>query len=198
MLRPKPLCYAFSQFATPNQTLTLTTKHCIFIFIKRGELPSEHVISKIGRIQGQRPGPAVANLMSEDKQNIAKMMFGKRQQKARWVFGIASLPFFLFALWGAPYGAFPVYFIPGMICLLQVFYPTLFVWSIIFFLYALGAGIYVFAVIRDILRMIGGRGSGIFLDFTDTVVFLVLISLIIALAITLIKLRPTRLKNETD
>ena len=134
--------------------------------------------------------------MSESQQNIVKSMISKRKQKARWVFIIASFPFFLFALWGYHYGAFPFYFIPGLICITQFFYPTLLGWFIIFCLYLIGSGLYIFVVIKDILELIGGKRSGIFIDFDDTVFFCILISLIIILAVALIKLRPVRFKAE--
>ena len=136
--------------------------------------------------------------MSESQQNIIRSMIGKRDQKARWIFIIASLPFFLFALWGYQYGAFPFYFIPGLICIAQFFYPTFLGWFFIFCLYFIGSGIYILAVIRDILKMIGGQRSGIFLDFDDTVFFCILITLIIVLAVALIKLRPVRSNTELN
>jgi len=106
------------------------------------------------------------------------------------------IAFFLFALWGYHYGAFPVYFILGLICVTQFFYPTLLGWFILFCLYLIGSGLYIFVVIKNILELIGGKRSGIFIDFDDTVFFSILISLIIILAVALIKLRPVRFKAE--
>ena len=134
--------------------------------------------------------------MSESQENIVRRMLCKRKQKANWVFIIASLPFFLFALWGYQYGAFPFYFIPGLLCIIQFFYPTLLGWSFIFALYILGSVLYIFVVIKDILKMIEGQRSGIFVDFDDTVFFGILISLIIVLAVALIKWRPVPIENE--
>jgi len=134
--------------------------------------------------------------MNERNQNIVKSIIGKRKQKVRWVFIIASLPFFLFSLWGYQYGAFLPYFIPGIICIAQFFYPTLLGWFFIFFLYLIGSALYIFAVIKDMLIMTEGQRSRIFVDFDDTVLFCILISAIIVLAAALIKLRPVRLKAE--
>lgn len=121
-------------------------------------------------------------------------MIGKRKQKARWIFIVASMPFFLFSLWGNEYGAFPIYIIPSIICLAQFFCPTLLGWFFILCLYLIGSGLYIFVVIKDILKTLGGQGVGIFVDFDDTVIFCTLISLIIILAVSFIKLRPVRLE----
>ena len=120
--------------------------------------------------------------MNESQQDIVETIIGKRKQNARWVFIIASLPFFLFALWGYQYGAFLLYFIPGLICITQFFYPTLLGWLFIFCLYLIGSGLYIFVVIKDILKMIGGQRSGIFVDSDDTIFFCILISFIISIS----------------
>jgi hypothetical protein len=133
--------------------------------------------------------------MNVSKYTILNTIIGKREQKARWVFIIASLPFFLFSLWGYQYGAFIFYFIPGLICIAHFFYPTLFGWFFIFCLYIIGSCYYLFAVFEDIYKILGGRPSGIFLDFDDTIIFSILILIIIALTFALIKLRPIRLKD---
>jgi hypothetical protein len=134
--------------------------------------------------------------MSENHQSNLITIIGKREQRSRWIFIIASLPFFLFALWGYQYGAFPFYFIPGLICIVQFFYPTLLGWFLIFCLYLIGSGLYIFVVLKDIFKMIGGQRSGIFVDLSDTVFFCILILLIFVLAVALIKLRPVRLKAQ--
>ena len=131
---------------------------------------------------------------------IGHFLFDRRQQKGRWLFVLASLPFLIFALIGREYGAFPLYIIPAVICIVQLFYSTMFSWIIIFSLYFIGSSVYVFLLIGDIVKIIKKVRPEALLDFDDSVVFILLVIILVVVTLGLLRYRPRlkerKLKNE--
>jgi hypothetical protein len=134
--------------------------------------------------------------MKTDSKPIMKALICRRQQKARWIFIVASLPLFLFALMGLQYGAFFVYFGLGIICLWQVFYPTLIGWAFILLVFMGGASLYLIETVKDIIKIVSGERPNIFVDFDDSMFFGIVILLILVVAVVLIKAKPVRFKTE--
>ena len=97
---------------------------------------------------------------------------------------------------GFQYGAFFVYFGLGIICLLQVFYPTLIGWAFILLLFLAGASLYLIQVVKDIIKIILGERPDIFVDLDDSLFFGIVISLILVVAFVLIKSKPVCFKTK--
>jgi len=113
-----------------------------------------------------------------------------REQRARWVFVLGSIPLILFALIGSNYGAFLPYAVLASICLTQAIYPTLLVWALSFGVFAVGAIVYAFALAQDLFRVLRGQTPSIFLNPYDTGAFVFLLTLLIALSVGIWFLKP--------
>jgi hypothetical protein len=117
----------------------------------------------------------------------------RRAQPGRWIYILAALPVLLSALWEWEYGAFLPYLSLLALFLVQYFYPTMFVWLILFFLYFAGSLTYLYLYFRDLFELIIDTKSGIsgFAGRYDLIISTVLVALIVAIAFGLYKRRPT-------
>jgi hypothetical protein len=126
-----------------------------------------------------------------------KDLFARRFQQKRWVYILAAIPVLFIALWGQEYGAFLLYFSVGALCLVQFFYPTLSGWGLLFAIYLIGAGSYVYVFIRDLFHLILGTKSAIsiFVDLDDSIFFTIFITCIVAIAFGLFKIKPKQIET---
>ena len=118
------------------------------------------------------------------------LLVERREQRARWVFVLGAIPLILFALIGANYGAFLPYAVLAAICLAQAVYPTLLAWALSLGVFAAGAIVYTFALAQDLFRVLRGQPASIFLNPYDTVAFVFLLTLLIALCVGIWFLKP--------
>ena len=107
-----------------------------------------------------------------------------------WVYFLAALPLFVFALVGVEYGASAYYSIPALICVAQFFRPTKTVWLVLFVLYLMGTGGYSVALIKDVGQLVGGGQPSILVDSDDSVVFVLLVIYLLAVCYGLFRVRP--------
>jgi hypothetical protein len=120
------------------------------------------------------------------------MLFERRNQPARWLFVLGAIPLILVALVGAQYGAFLPYAILAGICILQIGYPTMVGWGICLVTFLGGAIVYTFALAADITRVVRSQPPQIFLNPTDTAVFLALFAILIFICLGLFFIKPKR------
>jgi hypothetical protein len=106
---------------------------------------------------------------------------------------VCALLFGIGAVAGFEYGALIPYLVPVALCLLQFAYPTPVGWASISALVAIATGLMLFALVRDVAGILGGRQPSVFLDLGDSVVFAGLNVLLIFLTLWLYRVRPRKL-----
>jgi len=79
----------------------------------------------------------------------------------------------------------------------QFFYPTMFGWITVSFLYFTWTALYLFAVLVDLFKIVSGKrnDSAIFIDFSDTVFFLVYTAFVTVIFLGLLKAKPKSEKS---
>lgn len=107
-----------------------------------------------------------------------------------WVYFLAALPLFVFALVGVEYGASAFYLIPAVICVVQFFRPTKPGWLVLFVLYLTGTATYLVALVKDVAQLAGGSRPSILVDSDDSVVFVLLVIYLLAVCYGLFRVRP--------
>ncbi len=126
-------------------------------------------------------------------------LFKKSPMRRQWIFIIACIPFVLFGLIGAQYGAFFLYMIPGGLCIIQFFYPTIFLWGLFFIIFLSSSATYLFILLTDIFKLFNGLRPSALLDIDDSVVFILLLLILIGITFVLFFSRPrlTSIKKTT-
>jgi hypothetical protein len=118
-------------------------------------------------------------------------LFGRRHQSSRWIFVGAATLLVIVALTGFRHGAFVRYAVLAALCLLQVVYPTLAGWFLVFVLFLSAAFIYSFLAIGDVIRIWTESGPPqLFSGPVNTVVSLLQFAMVIFVAIRLPFVRP--------
>ena len=120
-------------------------------------------------------------------------VFERRSQEAKWLFALAAVPAALFAMVGIAYGAFFLYAPIAALCIVQIFYPTLFGWAAVTAIAWAAFGSYAYLAVTDVMRIIGGDRPSVFLNDSDTFWFVVLIAIMGCAAIGLTIKRPKKL-----
>lgn len=105
---------------------------------------------------------------------------------------IAAPLFAVIGLAGLEYGVLPAYLLPGIICAMQFTYPTPLGRGLVFTPVMLGAALRPFALGRDLLGLALGRQPSVLLDAGDSVVFLVSLSVCLAMVLVLYRECPKR------
>lgn len=90
-----------------------------------------------------------------------------------WLYLAAAVPFLLFALLGSEYGAFWIYSVPAIVCVVQFFFPSRIGWFLITALYATGAVLYTWSFAADLWRVTTGESTVLFFDPDDAIAFFV-------------------------
>jgi hypothetical protein len=90
------------------------------------------------------------------------------------------------------YGAALLYWTPILVCLSLVIYPTLLAWGIITLIYLCCSGIYIYAMIRDIIVP---SKSGIYSDGCFGPLFVLII---IGLTIFVVTSFPKRIEKDSE
>ena len=103
---------------------------------------------------------------------------------------IAVIPLILFGLISYEYGAFLLYIIPALLCLVQYFFPTIFLWGLFFTIFAAGSAIYSFLIISDIYKLIIGVYPSLLLDVNDSAAFILLLAILVGITFVLFTSRP--------
>ena len=86
-----------------------------------------------------------------------RLLFGRRQQPARWLFAAAAVPLAILALMVSICDFPPVpYLVLAGICLLQAVFPTLLGWLATLGIYAAGSVVYLYMVAKG-----GSYGDGV-------------------------------------
>ena len=89
-------------------------------------------------------------------------------RRFNWLYLAASLPFLLFAAWGAEYGAFWIYLAPAVLCVVQFFFPTRLGWGLMTVLYGGAVVLYTGLAVADLWRLATGEPLDLFLDADDS------------------------------
>lgn len=110
--------------------------------------------------------------------------------RGSWVYLLAALPLLVFALIGVEYGAFLLYLVPALICIIQFFRPTKVVWLVVSVVYLAGTATYVVALIADLVHLARGRQPSILVDSDDSAVFVLLVVFLVSVCFGLLKVRP--------
>lgn len=121
---------------------------------------------------------------------ILRYLFEKKTIKGRWIYLLAAVPFFLFALTGIAYGAFLLYFLPALLCVIQFIRPTIFLWATILGMFTCGSVAYLFETGKELLGIIAGERAKIFLNAADSSVFTLLLVVLISISVALIRWKP--------
>jgi hypothetical protein len=121
------------------------------------------------------------------------MLFGRQRQPFRLVFVAAAVPFLLFAFGGAPYGAFLPYAALAGLCILQIVVPTLALWCVIFAIYFLGGGAYLYVLVKGLLPSAQGSASN--LRNIDGAAVAALTTVFLALVFFLWRAKPVVLED---
>lgn len=122
----------------------------------------------------------------------ANDIFGRRSQGAKWLFAVAAVPATLFAIVGIAYGAFFLYAPIAALCIVQIFYPTLFGWAAVTVIAWAAFGSYAYLALTDLVQILGGERPSVFLNESDAFWFLVLIGILGCVAVGLSLKRPKR------
>jgi hypothetical protein len=80
--------------------------------------------------------------------------------------------------------------IPALLCLVQFFYPTIFLWGLFFIIFLSGSAVYCFLFLFDIYKLIIGLRPSALLDVDDSVVFILLLAILIGITFVLFVSRP--------
>jgi hypothetical protein len=105
------------------------------------------------------------------------------------LFLLAGGPLAFMGVLGAEEGG-GYFFVLASICLLQAAYPTLLGWALVVAIYSIVSAIYVYAVGRDLVELARGHQASILLNPTDGAVFVLLILVLLAIAVTVVLHRP--------
>ena len=117
--------------------------------------------------------------------DISALLFSRKDQPRIWLFAFAALPLALFGLMGAEYGALPFYLAGAAAPLVQLVFPTLFVWVAVTTLYfGLASGVLV-GLASDLVAISRGNPPSILVDANDSFFFLLLGGYILAVTIGL-------------
>lgn len=116
----------------------------------------------------------------------------RRNGERSLVYLIAAALFAVIGLAGIQYGALPAYLLSAIICTTQFAYPTPLGWGLVFAPVMTAAALWAFALARDLVWLALGRRPSVLLDVDDSVVFLVLLSVCIAMVLVLYRVRPRR------
>jgi hypothetical protein len=129
---------------------------------------------------------------------ITAHLFVRRFHRSRGFYLVVALLPLFFALLGWQYGAFLVYFPLLVLSLLQVFYPTMLVWILLFISYLSGTVVFGHKFAIDLFTLISGSKSGVslFADADDAVVFSSIMALFIVITIGLWKIKPKTKHND--
>lgn len=120
----------------------------------------------------------------------AVALIAPRSRRLAWCYLLLSLPILLLATFGYVYGGFVLYSILAAVVIGQFFYPTLLGWGITLLFYAVCSGMYCYLLVTDIIDLIVGRRPTAFVNPSDSIGFLVLLSLVIGFLILTYKIRP--------
>jgi len=118
-----------------------------------------------------------------------------QSRNSNWIYLVVSLLFFVLSIAGYGYGATYYYALPGFLCLLQYFYPTVIghlIFSTIFAVVSCG---YFLILAMDIMRMIQGIHPKILVDFGDSFVFILLFIFLIIITFIMVKNLLNQKKN---
>jgi len=110
------------------------------------------------------------------------------------IYGLAGIVLSLLGLAGFQYGAAYLYWPLAIICFSLIVYPTLFAWGLITFAYSTAVLIYIGFTIFELITE--GQESTIFSD--GIFVYLIYISIIIAIALGLILSKPLLINERPE
>ncbi len=133
--------------------------------------------------------------MKSGLNKLVNILFSRREQKAKWIYLIGSIPLAIFALIGLDYGAFFLYAIPAIILIFQFLYPTLVGWLFFLLIFTAGAITYTVLLISDIIKLAQGIRPSALVDIDDSIVFIFLIILLWGLTYGAFKMKPKTIVN---
>jgi hypothetical protein len=111
-------------------------------------------------------------------------------RRFNWLYLASSLPFLLFAAWGAEYGASWIYLAPAALCVVQFFFPTRLGWGLVTVLYGGAVILYTGLALADLWRLATGEPLDLFLDADDSAWFLVMLAFLYVLLVGLVVSSP--------
>ena len=121
---------------------------------------------------------------------IFHYLFKKSPIKRNWIFIIGCILFVLLGLIGSQYGAFFIYMIPAVLCIIQFCYPTIFLWGLFLILFLSASTIYFILLLTDIYKLITGLRPIALMDLDDSFVFIFLLAILLGITIVLFFSRP--------
>src|SRR6266542_1383156 len=130
--------------------------------------------------------------MEETSTAVARSLIERRTQPGRSVFAATGIVLALFGLFANEYGTLVPYGTLGALCLVHTLYPTMLGWGFVLAMYAGASLVYVCVLMADAIRVARSHQPEVFLNPSDTAVFLILISLLIMLTVVVGRSRPVR------
>jgi hypothetical protein len=106
---------------------------------------------------------------------------------------VFGLVFAFFGLVDQEYGLTWFYSILAVICLLQFIVPTPVGWGAVFVLFAVATTAMLFAVARDIVRLVVGGSPTVLLDLDDSCYVILFTVVLLGITTWLFRTRPRRL-----
>lgn len=100
----------------------------------------------------------------------------------RAVYGLAAAPLLLFTLMGWEHGAYVTFGVPALICLGLALWPSRLGAATLFWPFAAGACLYGYLLVKDVVVLSRGGAPSVLLDADDSVVFVVLELILIAVS----------------
>jgi hypothetical protein len=123
---------------------------------------------------------------------VPRSLVERRTQPGRWIFAATGIVLALFGLFANEYGTHVPYGTLGALCLAHAFYPTMLGWGFVLAMYAGASLLYVYMLMADAIRVARSQQPEVFLNPSDTAVFLIFISSLIMLTVAVTRCRPLR------
>ena len=121
---------------------------------------------------------------------FATILFDLRHQPLRWIFLVAALPFLFLAVLGIEYGAFFMYLVPSVLCVIQFLFPTLLGWFIVLVFCISACAVYGYVLAIDVLKLLSDQRPDKLINGTDATVFIVGFAVLLAISVILWVARP--------
>ena len=118
-----------------------------------------------------------------------RVLVVRRRQPLWPVLLLAGVPMAFMGLLGVGEGS-SYFFVLAAICLLQAVYPTLLGWALVVAIYSICSALFVYVLAADLLRMARGHQTEVFVNPTDTAVFVTLVAVLLAITVIIVLNRP--------
>jgi hypothetical protein len=122
----------------------------------------------------------------------ARSLVERRTQPERWMFAATGIVLILFGLIANEYRTLAPYGTLGILCLVQVFYPTMLGWGFVLTMYGVASFLYVYVLAEDAVRVARSQQPWVFVNPVDASFVLILTSVLVMLTLAVARSRPVR------